>query len=74
MESADAHATETQTLATAMEEQAQKVMTQVHEHETNDAELILALQLGQGIQGQSGAIPVMARSQTSSALMQTWAQ
>ena len=60
LELADAHVTEAKTLATATEEQSQKVMTQMHEHETNDTELIQALQLGHGVQGQSGAKLVMA--------------
>ena len=60
MESAEAHVTEAATLATDEEEQSQKVMTQVHDHEPDDTDLIQALQVDQNIQGQSGAKPVMA--------------
>ena len=60
LESAGVHVTEAKTLATATEEQSQKVMTQVYEHEPDDTELIQALQLGQGVQGQSGVKQVMA--------------
>ena len=51
LESTNAHVTEAATLATTTEAQSQKVMMQLHEHEPDDAELVQALQLSQGVQG-----------------------
>ena len=69
---ADAHVTEAATLATATETQSQKVMTQVHNHEPDDAELIQALQLGQKSKVNQGPNQSWLSSQTNSVLMQTW--